>query len=91
MKPEKTSGFRVLNVGFRVLVGFQFSGSGRVRVAKKSGYLPGFRVFGFKYPSLVHIQSPKYSIIHFEMNLVVWKKKEMPCNRIFPRKNTFYV
>ena len=48
----KTPGFRVLNVGFRVLVGFQFSGSGRVWVAKKSGYSPGFRVFGFKDPSL---------------------------------------
>ena len=48
----KTPNFQVLNVGFRVLVGFQFSGSGRVRVAKMSGYSPGFRVFGFKYPSL---------------------------------------
>ena len=52
MKPEKTSGFRVLNVGFRVLFGYQFSGSGRVRVAKRSGFSPGFRVFGFGYPSL---------------------------------------
>ena len=42
MKPEKTSGFRVLNVGFRVLFGYQFSD--RVRVAKRSGFSPGFRV-----------------------------------------------
>ena len=43
VKPEKTSGFRVLNVGFWVLVVFQFSGSGCVRVAKKSGYSPAGR------------------------------------------------
>ena len=57
LKLGKPPGFRVLNVGFRVLVGFQFSGSGRVRVAKWSGYSPGFRVFGFKDPSLLHTLS----------------------------------
>ena len=44
MKPEKTSGFRVLNVGFRVLFGYQFSGSG----SKKVGFFP--RVSGFRVP-----------------------------------------
>ena len=42
---EKTPGFRVLNVGFRVLVGFQFSGSGSG--SKNVGLSPlvsGFRV-----------------------------------------------
>ena len=47
MKPEKTLGFQVLNVGFRVLFGYQFLGSGRV--AKRSGFSP---VFGYPNPSL---------------------------------------
>ena len=42
--PGKTPGFRVLNVGIRVLVGFQFLDSGRIRVAKRSGFYPGFWV-----------------------------------------------
>ena len=66
MKPEKTSGFRVLNVGFRVLFGYQFSGSGRVRVAKRSGFSPGFRVFGFGYPSLL----PRCNIIIAEHQIL---------------------
>ena len=40
--PENISGFWVLNVGFRVLVRFQFSGSG----SKKVGLFP--RVSGFR-------------------------------------------
>ena len=42
---EKTSGFRVLNVRFRVFFGYYFSGSGRIRVA-------GFRVFGYPNTTL---------------------------------------
>ena len=49
---EKTSGFRVLNVGFRVFFGYYFSGSGRIRVAKMSGFSTGFRVFVYPNTSL---------------------------------------
>ena len=42
----KTPGFWVLNVGFQVLVGFQFSGL----CSKKVGVLPW--IFGFQYLSL---------------------------------------
>ena len=72
LKPGKPLGFRVLNVGFRVLVGFQFSGSGRVRVAKKLGYSPGFRVFGFKDPSLNQIvQKTSYTSIEDNCSIYI--------------------
>ena len=40
-----------VRVGFGYWSGFNF----RVRVPKYSGYSPGFRVFGFKDPSLYNI------------------------------------
>ena len=44
----KTLGFSM--PGFKYWSGFNF----RVRVGKRSGYSPGFQVFGFKDPSLIN-------------------------------------
>ena len=41
---------RVLNIGFWVLLGYEFSGSGS---KKGRVFSSGFRVFGFRYPPLV--------------------------------------
>ena len=51
MKPEKTSGFRVLNVGFRVFLGDQFSGSGSGSKCRGRGRPP--RVSGFRGPDYI--------------------------------------